>query len=282
MLLSNLAEPNWISVPCEQKLLHFIFCSFEENVFKVKRNISMEEYICNLESIIVKNKCFMFVWYKKDVSKRACRKGILIKQFRWFYHIFNAVSSGNSIPEIVIQNGTGVTIIKVQHYFNRLTFKYYSSTNSTIKGYEIFNAVKTRINDGINIFTCSHGGYILSEYVCDEFPDCPNDKSDEDFCVCKTNVSKTFQRNFCKEIFEPKKKTVCYSNYYMNFDGSCNKFNKLSSGGVVDLSITPYQNSLSGNTTFEKCTHTEPLNNKIICCQNNQIACNVNGVFLLL
>ena len=128
-------------------------------------------------------------------------------------------------PSIVLQYDQKVHIIEIHKSFNRPTFNYIYKQNYTFGGYTICNIKRSKIKIGLNIFHCKKGGYILQNLVCDENKDCPNDSSDEDFCICNNrikNVSKTIFS--CKVLKINQNRTFCTPNYYVGHKGSCDKY----------------------------------------------------------
>ena len=62
MLLFNLAEPDWISVPCNQKLLFHYFCYMPKvEAFSHLQNV---QYYCSPDYILIQNTCTAFFWYE--------------------------------------------------------------------------------------------------------------------------------------------------------------------------------------------------------------------------
>ena len=230
MLLSNLREPDWISISCHEKLLAFTFCRIEDTN-KSKYNISKykSSSVCKSHHILVNNKCYGFLWNEfqtitGDVCNNFQARRISMNEFTSFYHIFDAVSSVNIFPTFVFQNMQKVSIIHIHKLFNQVKFTAIHQENVTVAGYVICNFKKIRILKGINIFKCSRGGFILHRYICDGITDCPRDKSDEEFCICDGNKVVTKNNNLCMKLNFNKSATQCNFNYYMKINGVCEKY----------------------------------------------------------
>ena len=70
ILVSNLAEPDWISVSCNRKVLHWIICEVSNNMeatFNVERKTFNEDKInyCSPKYIMFDSKCISFKWLSK-------------------------------------------------------------------------------------------------------------------------------------------------------------------------------------------------------------------------
>ena len=69
---------------------------------------------------------------------------------------------------------------------------------------------------------CSHGGFILCDFLCDGKKDCPNDISDEQRCQCNYVTGQ-----ICKFINNGKKRIQCSSFYYMTKTQNCEKYKEI-------------------------------------------------------
>ena len=231
MLLSNLREPDWMPITCQEELLYFSICKAKEKkILTYNISLSNAKHICKSTNILVNEKCYILKW-KDFWNKRNnfCNefqgRGITQNEFSTLYHIFDAVSVINTFPSIVLQYDDQVDIIEITKLFNRPKFKYISKQNSTHGGYTICNIKRSKIKIGINLFHCKKGGYILQNLVCDENKDCPNDNSDEDFCICNNGIKNISKTVFCQVLKISHSIAHCTPNYYVGHKGSCDKYN---------------------------------------------------------
>ena len=231
ILFSNMKEPDWISVSCNQALLNTIICKSENisiNVNMVdENNTTAALHFCKLTTILVSTKCYAFLWGQiGNSSDKFCSKiksiGVTMNKITFFSHIFNAVSSEDIFPILILQNDFRVQLVQVHKLFGNLEFTLISKHNVTSDGIYICAAEKVKIDIGLNIFHCKNGGYILHTYVCDGFRDCPNDNSDEQICIC--NNSSFSMKNFCMQLFIKHNRTQCTTNHFMEVTGICKKY----------------------------------------------------------
>ena len=230
MLLSNLREPDWIPVNCQEDLLHFSICKTTEKTDPIF-NISNRMYTCKSTNLVLNKKCYILWWNNTWNTKISlCRKylfngrGISQKEFSTLYDIFDAVLSVDAFLSIILQHEHKLIIIKMSKLFENLHFEYIYKQNFTDSGYTVCKTKKSKIRIGFSIFHCKMGGYILQKYVCDEKKDCPNDSSDEDFCICNQIKNYTVRNIFCKVMKINQNLTYCMSNYYVERQGSCGKY----------------------------------------------------------
>ena len=153
------------------------------------------------------NKCYIFLWNSIwDTKHHFCRecqtKTISLNEFRKLYHIFDAVLAIDAFPNIILQNHQELLVIKIRKMFNRIHLKHVHKKTSTNSGYTIYTYKRSKIEIGTILFHCKKGGYILQKYVCDENKDCPNDSSDEEFCICGSGSVKydILKNNLCKVL----------------------------------------------------------------------------------
>ena len=66
MFLHNLAEPNWVSVHCNQKLLTQLVCVKDEigenNTFNKNSKFVQNKHFCTSNAILVNEICYEFHW----------------------------------------------------------------------------------------------------------------------------------------------------------------------------------------------------------------------------
>ncbi len=67
MLLTNLAQPLWVSIDCNEKLIYNAICVGEKcllhKYFHMNKDYSVA---CNQAAIFFMEKCFSFMWYQQQ------------------------------------------------------------------------------------------------------------------------------------------------------------------------------------------------------------------------
>ena len=235
MLLFNLAEPDWISVPCNKSLLSHNLCYLKIPNYALNsktQNVTDYSY-CLRNHIMLQKKCYIFIWLNSFNTSNLCAnfealpgKKTIIKYLK---DLFGSISVINEYPPIIIDNyGNTVHVIKFKHFFNKLNYIHTQVAKYKVSGYLVCSYKKHGISSWANLFHCTKGGYILSENLCDSVIDCPNDRSDEEFCYCQNNSANRTSSNFCKILYFGMKKKVCSNLYYMTVQGTCLKYKSLS------------------------------------------------------
>ena len=228
MLLSNLAEPNWILIPCSKKLLNFIMCVRKTslmNKYDVNENDLKETFKCRLFHVVVNKKCYIILYETSPVNRKGLCKNMDSKPLREnemedFNHIFDNVLIEGTYINIFVENDTNfMFVVKIQKFFGLLSTRK-NTIEKNSDGYHICNFEKIKLTIGLNMYHCKKGGYILTYYICDGIDDCPNDNSDEEYCIC---VNRTLRRqhDLCQVIYLGQNIKICGNNYIMTIQGNC-------------------------------------------------------------
>ena len=174
------------------------------------------KFLCTSNAILVYDMCYEFYWVSNISSPEYLNKYSNV-DIMIFKYIYEAIALESKYISIFVRKNMSMlqTVTFVKH-LDTVTFE----KNIAMKGYLIHDSERIFIHLGSHTFTCSKGSKILFKYVCDGILDCPDDTSDEDFCMCNASSnSKT-----CKTVISGKNLTVCSSVYYMTKNGHCLKY----------------------------------------------------------
>ena len=220
MSLHNLAEPNWISVHCDQQLLTQLVCIKDvigtNSTFNQKCNIVKNKYFCALNGILVYDMCYGFHLVSNISNLESVNKysDVDIMIFR---NIFEAIALESMYLSAFVKKGISMlnTVTFIRH-LDVITFEKIMAT----KGYLIYDSERCFTHLGSHTFKCSKGSNILFKYVCDGILDCPDDTSNEDLCMCNASL----HPKTCKVVISKKNSIVCSSVYCMMKNGYCVKY----------------------------------------------------------
>ena len=259
MLLSNLAEPNWISISCfNTRLLHIVcvnnpdqeYQGVSYNQFKNNNNLKT---IYSKTCIKIFINCYQFVWDKCKVDKSKQNiihnKPLGINEVKYLVIIFNAVKMISSFPQICIQTTSKTFIFQFINQEKKMKLTNYSADSSEKGGFYMIHEYGRKFTGSIALCFCKSGQFIMCDFLCDGTIDCPNDGSDED-CVCKKNDLNS-NIYFMRTNHGKLKKVSCSSLYYMTKMGTCQKYNSVNlKQDLVSTTPENIQISQEYNTTY--------------------------------
>ena len=232
MLLSNLAEPEWIQINCTEKLLADVICVKRTDPLDVRKTNYQPmgiRMICPVNAISKGARCFLFLWHNINEStdlKLHCKLhnalSAQVLNIQYFQYLFDAIQS--VFPPILSPHQTDKTKIHRFTYDKYISIYHYEdSVSPNGDGFNLCTSKKIPVVTGENMFKCKSDVFISYLFVCDGITDCPNlDNLDEQFCHCLFNEK--IKGNLCKESVNYKdNKTIC-TTLYFSAKGSCHKY----------------------------------------------------------
>lgn len=255
LLLVNLAEPEWISVDCSTKLLYDILCVVRkknraDNGLMNLKGVR-QKTVCPWQYLLNRGKCYIFFWYNVSfgmdyTSEKLCQSHsgyqMYLKDHNNFDFLLETVSS--SFPPILLMHDVKSSLVYKLTYRTHLKkniFKQSVISVSEAEGFFTCQASKSKLQMGTNLFHCHSGAYISSVHLCDGIIDCPNDKSDEQFCICSNKFLKSSKGFLCKQTMGKSNESSCSPLYFVTHVKSCYKY--------LDISLIENTNNMSRNST---------------------------------
>ena len=228
MLLSNLAEPDWIYIPCHQPFLHFILC-VKKFISKIT-NSKIEEdntkiKTCQIFQILAYENCYSFVPHTlQQTIMNSCEKnfGRIVSTINLnsVLAILNAIMPSKYIPTIYFKHKKNTfykAMVSWKAY--KIKFVYENITKENVNSNNLCKFKRQMKGLQMLLYECKEAGYILYNYVCDSHIDCPNDDSDEANCILRNQFDLTQMLNY-KNLLETK----CPPLYQISKDNFCRQF----------------------------------------------------------
>ena len=218
MLLSNLADPQWVSVNCRSKMLGDVLCRIPKaqtsHVIKDKDRGQLN-HLSDTDCVILKGKCHLFLWTTRiDYTAFRIFELISIKSIKRYNLLFNAVSS--EFPPFFSNNYQ--YLIFYTKASETLLFKQQVVVHNNMKGLVVSSrkSVKFQVHD--NVFECNHNIFISYVFLCDGILDCPgNNLLDEAESMCwKTKCQEKHLRSDCFLYHERNIKSRYIENSRLN------------------------------------------------------------------
>ena len=242
MLLTDLANPKWISVDCDEPVTSNILCYFEVEQ-DIRKQLSVpSRHIYDKICIAKNNTCYKFLWHKNQFINRE-KYHIHIRTFQY---VFDAVET--TFPPIF--SGDFKYAFSYQRLGHIYIYRKRKRKISDAGGLYIHQEKYYNFIKGGNVFECGNGRLISVYFLCDGINDCGNiNSTDEVGCYCgKAN----YYSNKCKYIYKESihrlKQHISCSYYYIESKtNNCRKY-------LLDLQSC--QNN-SGNNILK----TEKVNN---------------------
>ena len=269
MLLSNLAEPEWVSITCNESLLNVVVCVKDKNIKNNNSytfNIVKKNNICLKQFLKINEKCYKLSWISRNSSnplRDICQK--YEKQVNSYQRsvlekALNLVSQkGQFLPILALySHGSKMKISKLTYkkFLGQLYFSSEFVSSFEAEGFFLCNVKPFTIIIGSNLFPCNAGGYISYEYICDGLIDCPNDISDEKNIVCvKYGIE---EKIFNSE--EHNRSHKCSNLYLLTIYGTCQKYSSL------EVTVNIYRNLNYFNCKNETLIHLGIFNDTIANC----------------
>ena len=247
MILSNLAEPYWMQVSCQEKLSLNVLCVER----KMKQAVNQQSFdkaqgtFCQIGSFSLRGDCYLLLWCRNlsNVLSTDFRfpafSSHLVRQFST---VFEATSETLSpLLFAIIGNNTSMYKVTYKRFLN--TYKVSSKLVSKVsaEGFLVSVTGHAQIAIGGNMLSCENGSYISSKFICDGNADCPSG-IDENNPSCRNKLKKNDVGKDCGYLF------------YKTLEGKCCKFSS-------------WQNDLQNESGLPEVTKNE---NRMFDCSNGK------------
>ena len=189
LLMSNLAQPHWVSVNCNEELLDTIACFTKVSTTKnhPKLDISPKAITCKRSSVLLNGYCYLFESYEKSVNiinmRRFCKdnqKNLFsfqtVPQLDIFLPLFHATSS----QEFIIVSADPQKGINTFMYKRTVKEELYTKFENIFLGSGIFvcfSHPSQYIEISEIFFKCKTNSYISSSDICNRKQDCTDENS---------------------------------------------------------------------------------------------------------
>ena len=201
MLTVILTEPDWITVPCDEKLSDFIVCQeIKNNTMKetsIFQDSSLKDIFCKEGHLFIKNKCILFRQYKRldnlkilidDQNKINKEKLSSINNFSAEYFSLVQHHFIEKLQFTLIDHSQKTlhtyTLIKSSTYGQ---YEWMSKVTNEIiahhDGYLLFPYSYRQVRVPPFLFHCTDGSYVHETLLCNGIDDCSMG-IDEKNCVC--------------------------------------------------------------------------------------------------
>ena len=259
MLLTNLAEPEWVSINCHQKIIGDIMCMVPKDVNLIN-NISLNSdlIVFKYPCLFMLGKCYLFSW--GFLNYTTVSRNTELK-----------ISKSTLVAMESLVTATNTDFPPFHSFYNlaiycKVSRKWIAQKiTKSHKGLHILTLFGSKFSKHGNVFECGQGIFVTYAHVCDGKKDCPTDIAfDEMDCICKTSF---FPSRKCKYIVSKMKTRSCSLFYLTLKDGSCVFYGPVK----INSSLTAI-NHVSTNRDGEEHSGFKYFSNTI-CQENGQLPC---------
>ncbi len=231
MLVSNLAEPEWISTSCNQKLLNYVFCTQTTAHHQPNKsedgsqsgNHSLDRKLprrCFSYELFFHENCLHFLFVSTVEKNFQAIFAATFGDFEKIKLIFHSV--GTTFPAVFVTNNSG----SVSVLFCKTRVWIFSCTHNMLvspanPGFLVMKRSAESIILGGNIFRCADRSHISTFFRCDGDRDCPADDSDEKGCIFYSSPKPLFE---LQSQHQQQNVHDCESLYYKTATGHCVKY----------------------------------------------------------
>ncbi len=252
MEFTNLAQPDWISIPCNKQLLSEIVCQGGKSFTQTSLNLvhDSQNHFCEFNQMLKNLTCFSVSW----VDTKHVAQGIQnfdftvtqIENVKDFLHYFSFFLEATSHPisPFVFANQS-VTKESYEVSFSRI-HKIYAKIEvgkQHRSGFVITKSGSKTVQVWDNVFACSNDVFVSQMFLCDGIADCRSNKSDEMCCGCPAENRETV---LCQQAVQTSEVTTCGFLHTQTLNGTCTKYKstddiaKAETKAELNLSITKF------------------------------------------
>ncbi len=224
VLLSNLAEVEYVSVNCSCQLLRSVICLVSSNKTDVlhfrNQSENKRQMFCLSDQLLKNKQCIFFAWSSNGTSSAPHSPGLVplaVSDVWSLFFLFYGVST--DVQPLLFPFPENVSVGSMfwcRKYKNIYVYHNRSVKLDRTEGFLVYASARERFLSEDMVFECSSGEFISVMHSCDGIIDCLNDNSDEANCQFLLPIKNDSLRNGTK--------LVCPTLYYTTADGACHKF----------------------------------------------------------
>ncbi len=222
LLLLNLAQADWVSVDCHQKILSHIVC-----FFPAKDNETATDYIdanCNKFEIFFASNCYSFFWNfgDKERATQSCNNSCFFAVFSQTktFSVFHLLLTSTSLTGIKVASPESIDMKQLKFYVIK---RYWLQTRTELSSnraglFACFRPPSTQLYvDSDSLVKCVGGYFMSTAFICKADFSCKIDTKMVKFESELTKCKETRTKNTINS-------SVCFPLLYKGTDETCQTF----------------------------------------------------------
>ena len=213
MLTVILTEPDWITIPCNEKISNLMVCQQILNYTTEEtgsvQDSSLKDIFCEKGHLFIKSKCILFKQHKRPANFEI----LIGDQYKINKEQPDGINSAHAEYFTLVQHHfiPKLQFTLIDH--SQKTFNTYTAVQSSTygdydwistitnesfahhDGYLLFPGSSRQVKVQPFLFHCADGSYIHETLICNRIDDCSTG-TDEKNCLC-SNSLQTFE-SICK------------------------------------------------------------------------------------
>ncbi len=203
MLLHNLMQPEWVSIPCKRRLLSDLLCHNTPLTIEQTTSKAPNTTMCPSRGFLSNRVCFSLKWVELNRNYQT-----ICNVSEALHFIFDTIPE---VMPVILDCSILHHVIKFQNILSKPQ-KVYLSVFEYQYAFVVLRSKMKALLSGQNIFQCNENEYVSRAFVCDGSFDChgvvPLDEAD---CAAVTTVLNMGNRKHCSQWFMLPVRNKCHS-----------------------------------------------------------------------
>ncbi len=253
LMFSNLAEPEWINIHCNKKIVSDVFCFVSTQNHtgpKIAENFpNIGDELCFNGDISKGDFCYLFHWLTdadvRDYSHNCSALGSVTADIKTSESLqFLSKTISTPFPQILFDDASGsVAKLRVEKHLNLFHFGIEKMNKSG--GLFVCQKSKAKVSMPRNTLQCLGVGYISQVHSCNNHSSCSVNNRGM-VCHCG-EVSE--QQKISPANLRGNKKEPCLTDlHFLNIQGECEKYVLESSSDAANFMTVEKDSYVCNNT----------------------------------
>ena len=239
LVVLNLAEPQWVKVPCSQRLLYTIVCS-KRPIQEVNITPQLFQPNCQKDTVLINNTCYIFFRLLNVIQIRKavhlnCRNYSMAPSFLDKASKFEVIFTAVEVTRLSLLSihPLYMNLVIYEKAWMKIVTKQKNISINAFLGADVFYVCEEPVRENHNIASygnivqCRNGRYISSFYFLSMDKECGNSKEEKSIVTqrSQTSCENSANGSIC----------ICSFLFYKYYKGDCISYINLDAlNGIID------------------------------------------------